>query len=63
VIEGRPAALRSIGARNGGFERHAKHLEINQRLHAFQTAALGRQFHQPIIKIEEPPWRPEWIRD
>ena len=53
MIEGRPAALRSIGARNGCFERRAEHLEINQRLHPLQTVALGRQFRQPIVKIEE----------
>ena len=35
------------------FQRRAKHLEINQRLHALQTVALGRQFRQPFVKIEE----------
>ena len=55
MIEGRPAALRSIGARNCGFERRAEHLEINQRLRALQTVALGRQFRQPIVKIGRNP--------
>jgi hypothetical protein len=53
VIEGRPATLRTIGARNGGFERRAEHLEIDQPPHALQIIAFGRQFRQPTVKIEE----------
>jgi len=54
MIEGRPAALRTVATGDSRFERRPEHLEINQRLHLIQIVAFGRQFRQSFVYVKNP---------
>src|SRR5947208_1283496 len=54
VIEGRPAALRSVGPRHGSRQVRPEPLEVYNRVQPLKVVALRREFLQTLIDIKEP---------
>src|SRR3954451_2638433 len=54
VIEGRPAALRSVGPRHGSRQVGPERLEVQDRVQPLKVVALRREFLQTLIDIKEP---------